>query len=101
MTRQETLNRLYENIEYLIKIKGYDKGRVETAIGVSVGYFSRSKAHNVDMPITTVMRIAEHFDIPIEFLLSVNYKKIYLESQIAELQAELQELQEMVGDTNG
>lgn len=90
MTHQETLNRLYENIEYLIKIKGYDKGRVETAIGVSVGYFSRSKSHNVDMPITTVVRIAEHFDIPIEFLLSVNYKKIYLESQIAKLQAELE-----------
>ena len=98
MTHQETLNRLYENIEYLIKIKGYDKGRFETAIGVSVGYFSRSKANNVDMPITTVARIAECFGTNIDFLLSKNYKKIYLESKIAELQSELQE---MDGDTNG
>lgn len=89
MTHQETLNRLYKNIEYLIKIKGYDKGRVETAIGVSVGYFSRSKSHNVDMPITTVVRIAEHFKIPIDSLIYNNYAVEYLDRQIEDMKSRL------------
>lgn len=93
MTHQETLDRLYENIEYLIKIRGYDKGRVETAIGVSVGYLSRSKAHNVDMPITTVIRIAEHFNVSLDALISEPYKANFLRQQIEVMKKQLEEVE--------
>lgn len=85
--------KILENIEYLIKIRGYEIGKVEQAIGVSTGYFSRTLKHDVNMPIDKVVKIAEFFKVPIDYLVYGSYKKQYLEDQIAKMQGELKEIQ--------
>ena len=94
MTHQEILDRLYENIEALIKIQQVPIGVFEKAIGVSTGYISRSKAHNVDMPITTVVRIAEYFNVPTDYLIYQTYKANYLRQQIESMKKQLEDVEQ-------
>lgn len=94
MSKAERLivKRLRENIDFLIKIRKEKIGEVETAIGVSIGYLSRSKEY-ADLPISKVVRTAEYFGVSVDSLIHDYYKAEYLKKQIAELQAELKEVE--------
>ena len=94
MSKAEKLivKRLRENIDFLIKIRKEKIGEVETAIGVSIGYLSRAKEY-ADLPISKVVRTAEYFGVSVDSLIHDNYKAEYLKKQIAELQAELKEVE--------
>lgn len=94
MNKEHMIKRLHENIEYLIKIQGCYIGDVETSIGVSKGYLSRSKG--VDLPVSKVIALAEYFVIPVSKLLYENYKEYYLTYKIAQMQSELAEIESEV-----
>lgn len=85
------MQRLHDNIDFLIKIRNKKIGEVETAIGVSKGYLSRSK--ECDLPISKVIRTAEYFSVSVDSLIHSNFKAEYLKKQIAELQGELAEIE--------
>lgn len=93
MTDKEIINRTYENVEYLAKIHQVPIGILETAIGVSIGYFARSRKRNTVMPITTIVRIADYFNIPIDYLIYQTYKVNYLRRQIKTLNKELEKVE--------
>lgn len=82
---------LHRNIGYLIKAYKVRIGDLERAIGVSVGYLSRSM--NVDMPISKVLKIADFFEITVDELVRGNYRKAFLEGEIKRLQKELDALE--------
>ena len=87
-------NNLYNNIKYLFMLNGVKISEVEKAIGVSVGYFARTRQNgNFDLPITKVVAIAEYFKIDIYQLVFGNFKKVYLEVQAEKINRELQEIQ--------
>lgn len=88
---QLIVKRLRENIDFLIKIRKEKIGEVETAIGVSIGYLSRSKG--CDLPISKVIRTAEYFNVSVDSLIFSNFKAEYLKKQIAQLQSELAEIE--------
>jgi hypothetical protein len=90
---QLIVKQLRENIDFLIKIRKEKIGEVETAIGVSIGYLSRAKEYNADLPISKVVRTAEYFGVSVDSLIHSNFKAEYLKQQIAELQAELKEVE--------
>jgi len=85
------MRRLHDNIDFLIKINNKKIGEVETAIGVSIGYLSRSKG--CDLPISKVIRTAEYFNVSVDSLIFSNFKAEYLKKQIAQLQSELAEIE--------
>lgn len=87
------MRHLCENIDFLIKINDKKIGEVETAIGVSLGYFSRIKNGLFDLPISKVIRTAEYFSVSVDSLIHSNFKAEYLKKQIAELQGELAEIE--------
>ena len=93
MTDKEIISRTYENVEYLAKIHQVPIGILETAIGVSIGYFARSRKRNTIMPITTIVRIAEYFNIPTDYLVYQTYKANYLRQQIEALNKELEKVE--------
>lgn len=92
MDSKALLDRIYNNIDYLILINGYERSEVEKSIGVSVGYISRLRTHNVDLPITKIVAIASFFKIRVENLLAHNYEKDYLNMQMDKLKSRLQEI---------
>lgn len=85
------ITNLHRNIGYLIKAYKVRVGDLERAIGVSVGYLSRS--NNVDMPISKVIKIADFFEITVDELVRGNYRKAFLEGEIKRLQKELDALE--------
>lgn len=93
MTNQELVSRLHDNVDALIKLHDKQIGEVENAIGVSVGYFSRTwKNRSFDLPITKVVAIAEYFGIELNDLIYGNYKKAYLIIQREKIARELEEI---------
>ena len=93
MGNKEILDRLYENIAFLIRLRNKKISEVELEIGVSVGYFVRSKINNVDMPISKAASIAEYFGVTIDELINNSYEETYLKEQIAVLQKRLAEVE--------
>lgn len=92
MDNKALLNRIYKNVDFLILINGYERGEVEKAIGVSVGYISRSREHNVDLPITKIVALAQFFHTQVDYLIGHNFEADYLKGQIAKIQCRLDEI---------
>lgn len=66
--------KVFKNIEALIKIKDFKKSDFEKQIGVSCGYLSRRK----DLPLSLLEKIAEIFDVKITQLFEDDFYIKYL-----------------------
>lgn len=93
MTELELTQKICNNAKYLALIDNKPIGDVEKAIGVSVGYFSRTLKHGVNIPLAKVVRLAEYFKIHIDFLIYRNYEVEYLDRQIEVMKSRLDELE--------
>jgi transcriptional regulator with XRE-family HTH domain len=61
---------IYENVKALAKINNQKLGDIETEIGVTKGYLSRKSK---GLTIHNVHKLAKHFDITIDDLVSKDY----------------------------
>ena len=93
MDSKVLLNRVYNNIDYLILIDNVERGEVEKAIGVSAGYLTRSKEKGVDLPISKIVALAMFFRIHVDFLIGHNYEIDYLDRQIEKAKSRLDEIE--------
>ena len=83
------LNNINSNIQCLIEERHIPVSDVEKAIGVSVGYLSRLKKHNMNLPITKVAKLADYFNVTIDNLAYCDFRIGTLERKIQCLQNEL------------
>lgn len=86
--------KICNNVKYLALIENKQIGEVEKAIGVSVGYFSRTLKHGVNIPLAKVVKLAEYFKIYIDSLICHDYEVDYLDRQIEVMKSRLDEIEE-------
>lgn len=89
---RELLNTFYSNVQCLIEREGCYIGEVEKAIGVSVGYFSRSRKHDTKIPLISAYKVSQYFGVSLEDLLTQNYREVLIEEKIKKLQCELDDI---------
>lgn len=85
---KDVLNRLYDNIELIIKQRRWYTSDVERGIGVSVGYLSR----RCNMSAITLHRLSKYMNISMDDLCSCNFKEKVIEAKIEALQSELRHI---------
>ena len=88
MTDKELTRKICRNVKYLCLIRDVRLGEVEKAIGVSVGYISRTHKAASDFSLFKADRIAKYFDIPIEFLFTEDYCEKYHRLELIKLRSE-------------
>ena len=89
MTDKEMTQKICRNVKYLCLLRDVKLGEVEKAVGVSVGYISRTYKKASGFSICKATKFAEYFDIPIEFLISVDYCKLYHETELKRIETEM------------
>jgi len=89
MTDKEMTQKICRNVKYLCLIHGEKLGDVEKAIGVSVGYISRTHKVASDFPIYKAKKLADYFTIPVSFLYEIDYCKLYHEQELKRIETEM------------
>lgn len=89
MTDKEMTQKICRNVKYLCLIHGEKLGDVEKAIGVSVGYISRTNKAASDFPICKAYRIAQYFFIPIDNLINFDFCREYHEQELKRIETEM------------
>ena len=89
MTISERISR---NARYICHYQGKNVGDMEKAVGVSAGYLSRVKGKAM-LPIDTGYAFAAYLGVSMDELGSVDVPALAKQARIAELKAELAELE--------
>lgn len=77
MSEEFNKKRMFDNISFMITEFGRKIGELETSVGVSPGYISRtSKEENVKPGIDFIVNVANALDISIDTLLNVNMTEL-------------------------
>ena len=70
----ESKEKIYRNVKTLAKIKNEKLSDVEEQVGLSQGYLSRCSGRGIN--IDNVYKLAKHFGITIEELITANYESV-------------------------
>ena len=81
-----------KNFDTLIKIRGLKRGEVEKAVGVSQGYFSKSKS---GVNLAVAYKLARYLEVSLDDICSKDYCKTLL---IQQLEKEKKEIEKKIAD---
>lgn len=81
-----------ENFNTLISLRGLKRGEVERAIGVSAGYFSRSK---YGVNLTVAYNLSRYLEVSLDDICSKDFYKKLL---IKQLEKEKKEIEKKISD---
>ena len=84
--------RIARNARFICRYQGKNVGEMEKAVCVSAGYLSRIRGRS-KLSIDTACSIAEYLGTSLDELISVNIPALAKQARIAELKAELAELE--------
>ena len=85
MTDREITQKICRNVKYLCLMRGLKLGEIEKAIGVSVGYISRTHKEASDFSVCKAHKLAEYFGLAVDHLIELDYCRAYHERELEKI----------------